>query len=163
MINKQNLWFITLFSLILILGIYYVAIPQDIIATIAPENITETVSIEDEDSDIILAMKVEEEEKVLEEIESAKKTLLAQESTMAERNEAYDTLQLLNSKKSKVLELENLIKNSYNLESCIKINGNQINITLSSEDLGIEKANEIINTIQEKYENQMYITVSFKK
>ena len=29
MINKQNLWFITLFSLILILGIYYVSMPKD--------------------------------------------------------------------------------------------------------------------------------------
>ena len=28
MINKQNLWFLTLFSLILILGIYYVTLPN---------------------------------------------------------------------------------------------------------------------------------------
>ena len=31
MLNKQNLWFITLFSLILILGIYYVTIPNDVL------------------------------------------------------------------------------------------------------------------------------------
>ena len=30
MINKQNLWFITLFSLILILGIYYVSIDDEV-------------------------------------------------------------------------------------------------------------------------------------
>ena len=28
MINKQNLWFITLFALILILGIYYISLPE---------------------------------------------------------------------------------------------------------------------------------------
>ena len=31
MINKQNLWFLTLFSLILILGVYYVTIPNDLL------------------------------------------------------------------------------------------------------------------------------------
>ena len=30
MINKQNLWFLTLFSLILILGVYYITLPSDI-------------------------------------------------------------------------------------------------------------------------------------
>ncbi len=29
MINKQNIWFITLFSLILVLGIYYVTVPNN--------------------------------------------------------------------------------------------------------------------------------------
>ena len=32
MIKKQNLWFLTLFSLILVLGVYYVTIPNDYLA-----------------------------------------------------------------------------------------------------------------------------------
>ena len=31
MINKQNLWFLTLFSLILVLSVYYVNIPNEIL------------------------------------------------------------------------------------------------------------------------------------
>ena len=31
MINKNNLWFLTLFSLILILGVYYVTLPSDVL------------------------------------------------------------------------------------------------------------------------------------
>ena len=31
MINKQNLWFVTLFSLIIILGIYYVSIDDEVV------------------------------------------------------------------------------------------------------------------------------------
>jgi len=34
MLNKQNLWFLTLFSLILILGIYYVTMPNDLLTKI---------------------------------------------------------------------------------------------------------------------------------
>ena len=29
MVNKQNLWFVTLFSLILVLGIYYVSMSDE--------------------------------------------------------------------------------------------------------------------------------------
>ena len=31
MINKQKLWFLTLFSLILILGVYYITLPNDLL------------------------------------------------------------------------------------------------------------------------------------
>ena len=33
MINKQSLWFLTLFSIILVLGVYYVAMPTNSLAT----------------------------------------------------------------------------------------------------------------------------------
>lgn len=33
MINKQNLWFLTLFSLILVLSVYYVTMPNDLLLT----------------------------------------------------------------------------------------------------------------------------------
>ena len=29
MINKQSMWFLTLFSLVLVLGVYYVTMPVD--------------------------------------------------------------------------------------------------------------------------------------
>ena len=31
MTKKQNLWFMTLFSLILVLGVYYVTMPNDVL------------------------------------------------------------------------------------------------------------------------------------
>lgn len=163
MINKQNLWFITLFSLILILGIYYVTLPNTTITTLSEtnENIESTMS--EDSSDIIIAMKVEEEEKILEEMNNAQKILLDVGTTAEEKNDAYKTLQELNSKKGKVLELEKLLKDKYSLNSCIKISGNNINVIISSDDLGEKTANEIIKTIQEKYDTQMYITVKFQK
>ena len=33
MINKQNLWFLTLFSLILVLSIYYITMPSELLLT----------------------------------------------------------------------------------------------------------------------------------
>lgn len=31
MINKQSMWFLTLFSLVLVLGVYYVTMPNDLL------------------------------------------------------------------------------------------------------------------------------------
>ena len=31
MINKQNLWFLTLFSLILVLSVYYITMPSELL------------------------------------------------------------------------------------------------------------------------------------
>ena len=33
MINKKNLWFLTLFSLILVLSIYYITMPSELLMT----------------------------------------------------------------------------------------------------------------------------------
>ena len=54
MINKQNLWFLTLFSLILILGIYYVTLHNELIEKISTENKKEIADriISNNDTDI---------------------------------------------------------------------------------------------------------------
>ena len=162
MINKQSLWFITLFSLIIILGIYYVSMPNDAL-TVFSGNTTDTSSaIEVTESDIIIAMKVEEEEKILSQMDEAQKVLLDETATVDDKNDAYKTLQLLNSQKGKTLEIERIIKNEFNFESCVKIEGNKINITISSKDDDIKTANNIMSRVQSLYDNQMYITIKFQ-
>ncbi|MBR4231305.1 MAG: SpoIIIAH-like family protein [Bacilli bacterium] len=162
MINKQSLWFITLFSLIIILGIYYVSMPSDAL-TVFSGNTTDTSSaIEVTESDIIIAMKVEEEEKILSQMDEAQKVLLDETATADDKNDAYKTLQLLNSQKGKTLEIERIIKNEFNFESCVKIEGNKINITISSKNDDIKTANSIISRVQKLYDSQMYITVKFQ-
>lgn len=162
MINKQNLWFVTLFSLILILGVYYVSMPKDTLTVFSGNTEDDTTTIEVNDSDVIIALKVEEEEKILAEMENAQQILLDKSATISEKNEAYETLQLLNSQKGKVLEIEKLIKENFKLDSCVKIDKNKINIILSSPDQGSEVANNIINSVQKLYTNQMYITIKFQ-
>ena len=65
MINKQNLWFVTLFSLILILGIYYVALPNDLLekATNIGKKVKDKVTIEEvKEESPLVAMRVSLEE-----------------------------------------------------------------------------------------------------
>ena len=47
MINKQTLWFLTLFSLILVLGVYYITMPNDLLEKVK-------IDLVDKDSEAVL-------------------------------------------------------------------------------------------------------------
>ena len=83
MINKQNLWFITLFSLILVLGIYYVSMGDETLATLAGDNdVSEVVEVTE--SDVIVALQVEDDESVLEQMTEYQNILLDSSATLEE-------------------------------------------------------------------------------
>ena len=52
MINKQKLWFLTLFSIILVLSVYYVALDEDNLTKLIPSNTStsETLNVKEEDT-----------------------------------------------------------------------------------------------------------------
>ena len=43
--NKQNLWFLTLFSLILILGVYYITLPSEIFMQDGVEKVNKSIDV----------------------------------------------------------------------------------------------------------------------
>lgn len=162
MINKQKLWFLTLFSIILVLSVYYVAMDEDTFTKLMPSNesTSETLNIKEEDT--LSALRVEdddEEQKVIAEIQNI---LLDQNVSTEEKNNAYEKLKGINSNKSKENKLESLILKTYNLKSFIKIKDDQINVIISSKNSNVTDANNIIRTIQKEFDTQKYITVKYQ-
>ena len=68
MINKQSVWFVTLFSLILVLSIYYVTMKdsslEKIIENATTENTSVPVNVNVEESSLLVSLRVEEDEEV---------------------------------------------------------------------------------------------------
>ena len=162
MINKQNLWFITLFSIILILGIYYVTIDDEDLKTLYSNNKIVEASANAVESDLIVALQIKKDEEVLKEISDYQNVLLSTTATLEEKNNAYEALQTISSKKQEAEKIEKLIMDEYKLESFIKINNDTINIVISSDKHSNSIANNIIRSVQKLYENQKYITVKFE-
>lgn len=83
MINKQNLWFLTLFSLIMVLSIYYLTMSDDTLSTLNVNNeITDTTDVViSEENDTLVALKVQDEEKLLERMEELQNILLSDVAT----------------------------------------------------------------------------------
>ena len=161
MINKQNLWFVTLFSLILVLGIYYVTMGDETLSVLAGENNVSS-PVEVKASDVIVALQVASDESVLKEMNEYQSILLDDTATIEEKNDAYNALQALNNSKSECEKIKKMITEKFKYDNFIKIDGDAISITIASKEHSKEIANKIIREVQNMYDKQKYITVKFE-
>lgn len=169
MINKKSIWFLTLFSLILVLSVYYITMPSELLLNTSanytgnnePKEETPTTTIEE--STVLVALRVEAEEELLKEMENLQLILNNSESSIEEKNEAFEKMKELNTNRGEEEKLQNKIKEVYQLDSFVKIKNNQIEIVIKKEENDSTLANQIMRTIQELYQEQKYITVKFTK
>lgn len=162
MINKQSLWFITLFSLIIVLGIYYFSTDQTSLTMGKYQSSSSYVAKSSGDNNNISVLKVADDETTMGKIDELQNILLDDEATLEEKNNAYDELEVISSSKTKEEELSRIIKKEFNYDSFVKIRDNQINITISSDVHNNETANKIIKKVQENFNENRYITVKFE-
>ena len=85
MINKKNLWFLTLFSLVLVLSIYYVTMPSEIFDSKLENEKVDKSTVNVEESSVISALKVEDENEVKEKINGLKEKLTNSEVSTKEK------------------------------------------------------------------------------
>ena len=162
MINKKSLWFVTLFSLILVLSVYYITMPSEFLIKNNGEYLYDSIKIEEKESNILTALKIEDEEKKEKEMASLRLILNDEEASSEDKNSAFEKLKQINLIKGEEEKLVNKIKNNHNLDSYVSIENNEIKAVVLSNNHDSELANKIIRTIQEEYENNKYITVKFQ-
>ena len=164
MINKRSLWFLTLFSLILVLSIYYITMPSELLLTTnkkPTENKDSEPTISVEESDLLVALRVESDEEMTKQIEDLELVLTNAESSSEDKNKAYEKIKELNDIRCEEEKLENQIKETYKLDTFIKIK--DTGISVNSSEHSNELANNIMRTIQSNYKDSKYITVKFQK
>lgn len=168
MINKKNLWFLTLFSLILVLSVYYITMPSELLMTnnyeIEVSNNEETLEpvVEIEESSILTALRIEAEEQVSSELEELQAILVNADASPEEKNLAYEKIKNINNIRTEEEKLEKDINETFKLKAFVKISGDQIRVVISSDKHDKELANNIIRKIQENYEQNKYISVKFQ-
>ena len=163
MINKQNLWFLTLFSLIMVLSIYYLTMSNDTLSTLNVNADTkeETNLVISEENDTLIALKVASEEEFLARMEDLENILLSDVATIEEKNDAYEQLQTLSKNENEKETISQKIKDEFKLDSVVSIQNNTITITVASKNHDTTLANNIIRSIQSLYQENKYITVKF--
>lgn len=166
MINKEHLWFLTLFSLILVLSVYYVTMPSDLLLSSQTHDKDkkneENVNLEVEESDVLVSLRLDLEEDRQEEKKSLESVLTNSEATIEQKNDAYEKLNYLNSVYGMEEKLEKKVKECCNVDSFIEVNNNEINVIGISPNHSVSLANDIMRTIQEEYKDKQNITVNFK-
>ena len=89
MINKKNLWFLTLFSLVLVLSIYYVTMPNEVFDKDLSESKSETTNTEIKESTVVSSLKVEDDTTVKEKINSLKEKLTDKSVSTEDKNNYF--------------------------------------------------------------------------
>ncbi len=163
MINKNKLWFLTLSSIILVLAIYYIAIPGNTTSLVfsnVPQK--ENVDIKIEESEVLTAMRVTQDEEDFNTIQTLQEILLDTSKSVDEKNQAYEQIKFLNSNKSLEEKLEKEINDNFKIDSFVSIKENKIKVVVASKEKSANLANNIITYVNKTTESNYYVTVKFE-
>ena len=165
MINKRSLWFLTLFSLILVLSIYYITMPQELFLTNNSnyqEEKKDSTKATLEESDTLTAMRVTLDEERQEEIGKLQKEMEGKDISDDEKNNHYEQIKYLTELSSKEEDLEKKVEKDLKVTCFIKIENNNISVTTNEKKDSPTLANNIMRCIQEEFDEPQYITVTFQ-
>lgn len=161
MINKQKLWFLTLFSLILVLSVYYVTMPSNLLSVSdIKEDTTPTINMED--TNILDVLKEENNERVAKEIESLRKIVVDVETNIDDKNIAYEKIQKLEENKGKEEKIVSLIKEKLGFDTYVEIKNAKVNVVVSNKEHSYKIANDIIKLVSSSFDNDKSVTVKFQ-
>lgn len=161
MINKKNLWFLTLFSLVLVLSIYYVTMPNEIFDNELTGDNLDEVNTEINETTIITSLKVEDDTLVQEKINNLKEKLTDTSVSTEDKNTYFEELKLINKNSSKEETIETKLKEMCSCDNFVKIDGDNVRVVLDSDDSNTSKANEVMRLVQSEFDNKMYISVKY--
>ncbi len=172
MINKQSLWFLTLFSLILVLSVYYITMPNELLLTNNSsynkdknnnEEKTEKTNVTVEESELLVAMRVNLEEERSMKRSDLEGLLTSNNATAKEKNEALEQLKYLNFLTGQEETIEAKIKTELDIDSFVEIDGNQVTVVAIKNEHDSTLANKIMRLVQGCFEEKVYVTVKFEK
>ena len=165
MINRKSIWILTLFSLILVLSVYYITMPSEFLET-ASKNVDNSKQTKEvtstKENEIISTLKVENEEERNAKITELQTILTKKDATSEEKNNAYEELKTINILKGKE-EISTKIRDELKLENFVKIKDDQVRVVVIKENQDAKLATDIMNLVQSNFDSKMYISIKFQK
>mgnify|MGYP004584335763 FL=1 len=173
MINKQGLCFLTLTSLILVLSVYYITMPNELLITTngyqettnkgsdSPDDSSVSVSIKE--SNVIETMKTLLSEERQVKTNKLNATITNDKLSKEERDNAISELKYIAKIENMELKLTKKIKDEFKLNSFIKIEDDVVEVVINSSKHDASLVVKIMNAVQKEFDDTMYISVSFKE
>lgn len=164
MIKRKKLWYMMLLSIIFVLSVYYVTMPNDLLSITSTtkkkddNRVVETI----EEASSLVALRVNLQEERQEEMTVLQKQLTTDASSDV-KNEAYEKIKYLNQIESLEEETESKIKKELGLDCFVKMDNTNINTVCISSKHDAALANKVMRLIQNGFETKKYITVKFQK
>ena len=163
MISKKNLWFLTLFSLVLVLSIYYVTMPEDLLKTNNNYNKDNTnIDLKVNSSDVIAALKVEDDSKNNDTLSELQTKLNDSTISAEEKNNVYEQIKTINTNSGIEEVIEEKVNTTYKCNTFADIENTSVKVVVDECENSKSLANNIMRLVQEQFDNKMYISVQFE-
>lgn len=161
MVNKQKIWFLSLFSLILILSVYYITMPNELLQTVSSDTTKKEIITNTSELSKLDTLQVElDEQRALKRAEY-NEVLTNKKSTSEDKNKAYDDIKKIDDLKTKEENIRNILNNELKLKSFIKIEEKSVYIVISNKEHDYSLANKIIKRVSKEFSEDYYISVKF--
>ncbi len=161
MINKQSLWFTFLFSIILVLSIFYITMDSTNLDELIVNSDTSDTTLVVSESTELVSLRVQDEEETLAVINDLQNILLDDTASVDDKSDAYDELLSISNNKTIESNLEKIISKEFKLECFIKVKGTNITVFVDNNEHDYKLANDIIRRISKEIDSNKYITVKF--
>ena len=168
MINKQGLWFLTLFSLILVLSVYYITMPNEIFKSeeikeeATTDNKKEEISeVNSQNTSYIETLKIELDSERAEILDTLQAVLNDKSKTSEEKNRAYEEMKEINDTKAIEDAITKKINDEYSLEPYVKQDDSKIEVVVEGKEHDVKLANKIMRTVQSEFDEPKSISVKF--
>jgi len=163
MINKKNLWFLTLFSLVLVLSVYYVTMPNELLESVSnDESINNQTEVSIEEKNVIETMKIEDDEEVNQQIAELEATIMDLSISTDKKNAAYEQLKSISENSGREEDIEQKIKSEYKCDAFAKVEKKEVRIVVDNCEQSKSLANNIMRLVQKQFDQKMYISVQFE-
>lgn len=163
--NRQALAFLTMFSLILMLSVYYVTLPSDTTSVMSTENGEDLSDKQEqnEDEHVNDAQTLQQEitSKKEEEIKKNSDIVSSTESNETQKQEALETIDVLKSDQATSEEVKKALQDA-GFNAAVEIGEGTCKISVFESDDNEENAKAIMKIANEKTENKYLIEVTFK-
>lgn len=179
LLKKQTVWLLTMLSLVVVLSVYYMTSenqPANQFADITDEGNTEVENEEatvetSEDEPLIssvssdelfdaLRLELEQERSRIK--EELRDIIASAEVSSTEKSDAYDRIQEMEHIAQKEAVLETLIVSMGYKDALVRADGDQVRVTVKSNEQSPQKANEIIQLVRTELGQTQAVAVEFQ-
>lgn len=162
--NRRLVSFLSLFSLVLVLSIYYVLVPVNT-ATLNNDNLDDNssqVSVSDGEDAYFESLELAKVSKFNDDIDELNRVVASSGSSMNEKIEALEMIAQKNKMNKEEMALKQAIKEAGYSNAYVEYEDKTINILVSKKDATKSDAVTIIRLAYEKLGNSYVPSISFK-
>lgn len=173
LLKKQTVWLLTMLSLVVVLSVYYVTSDPELTnVAIGDQEENKEATSNEEDMKVITeaagdeafeTIRMDVQDKRSKDLEDLTAQVASPDLSTDEKNELFEKMQQLSELDVKEKTLESLIKNLGYEDALVRVENEQLLITVKADDHSRADAARILQIVREEVGTQFVATVEFQQ